>query len=431
MGSLSAGLSSATESQFGVTLGAGQSDNIRRTPTDPLDETIGSFGVDADVYSNTKHTYVNVLADLSYLDYINNTYDREVVGNADAQFTLRMVPGRFEWLFQDNFGQVRSDPFTPVTPDSRENINRFTTGPDATIGFSSQSRLRVFGRYTNVNYETSPVDNDRYGAGAAFIRELSPVSFLSLNLQGERVAYKDTSDSDYDSERAFVRYRLSGSRSDATVEVGYNQLKYADDVKDGGALFRLDYTRKLTAASTLVVDAGYEYTDASANFHSIATPTTPGGGTDSAAVIQGSNPYQNTHGGIAWHFVKQRTGFGVGVTYVQDEYQVNDTQDRRRAAANVNFTRRMTESLSASLSGDYSREDYFNTVNRFDELTGIARLTWQMARMLSAEVSYQYFDRTSETSVGGYRENRVWLQLRYGGARTPLQARDAQPAESW
>jgi hypothetical protein len=419
---------SATDTQFGVTLGVGETDNIRRTPTDPMDETIASVGVDASIFQDAKHLYVDVLADLSYLDYLNNTYEREVVGNLDAQLNLRMVPGRFEWLFQDNFGQVRSDPFTPVTPESRENINYFTTGPDATIAFGTQSRLRVLARYSNVNYETSLVDNDRYGAGAAFIREMSPVSFLSLNVQGERVAYRQVSDSDYDSQRAFVRYRLSGSRSEATVEVGYNQLQFEDDTKNGGALFRLDYTRKVSAASTISVNAVHEYTDSSANFRTLQSP---GSGTDSAAVVQGSNPYQHTDGGLAWRFAKQRTGFGVGVTYSKEDYQVNDAQDRERAAANINFTRRLTSSIAAYLAGDFSREEYVNTADRFDELVGTVRLTWQMARKLSTEISYQYFDRTSATSIGAYKENRAWLQLRYGTARIPLEARTTQPAESW
>jgi hypothetical protein len=421
----------ADDTQLGVTLGAGQSDNIARTATNPIDETIASVGVDAAYFRDSKHLFVDVLADLTYLDYLENTFDREVVGNADAKLNLRLVPGRFDWLIQDNFGQVRSDPFAPVTPDSQENINYFTTGPDVTANFGSQTRLRLLARYSNVSYEKSPVDNERYGAGIALIRELSPASFLSLNLHGDRVAYKLLSTNDYDSKQAFVRYRLTSSRSEATVEAGYNQLSYANDVEDGGALFRLDFTRKLTAASTLFANAGYEYSDSSANFASIDSPPSPGSGTDSAAVIQGSNPYQHSYGGLGWRFVKQRTGFGVGVTYLQDEYQNDAIQDRTRAAANINFMRRLTTGLTLTLVGDYSQEEFVNTSNVFDEFVGTARLSWQMARRLSADVSYQYFDRTSETGIGGYRENRMWLQLRYGTERTPLETRTTRTAESW
>jgi hypothetical protein len=84
-----------------------------------------------------------------------------------------------------------------------------------------------------------------------------------------------------------------------------------------------------------------------------------------------------------------------------------------------------------NLTGDYAQEDFVNTANVFDELFGTARLTWQMARRISADVSYQYFERTAETGVGGYRENRVWLQLRYGTPRTPIEARVTRPAEPW
>jgi hypothetical protein len=422
---------SAADTQLGVTVGAGQSDNIKRTATDPIDETIFSVGADAAYFRDSKHLYADVLADLSYLDYQNNTFDHEVVGNADAQFKVRLVPGRFDWLFQDHFGQVRSDPFAPVTPDSRENINYFTTGPDATIAFGSQTRLQILAHYSNVNYETSPVDNDRYSASAALIEELSPASFLSLNLRGERVAYKTVSTSDYDSKQAYLRYRLSGNRNDVTVEAGYNQLQFADDTKDGGALFRLDFTHKVSAASQVFANAGYQYTDPSANFASLGSPTTPGNGTDSAAVIQGANPYQNTYGGLGWRFAKQRTGFGVGVTYLEDDYQNNAAQDRKRWGANINFTRRLSPSFTLDLTGDYSQEKFTTPANIFDELSGTARLRWQMARRISADVSYQYFDRTSETGIGGYRENRAWLQLRYGTERTALEARATQSAEAW
>jgi hypothetical protein len=187
----------------------------------------------------------------------------------------------------------------------------------------------------------------------------------------------------------------------------------------------------VSAASAVFVNAGYEYTDASANFQSIQTPESPGSNTDSAAVIQGANPYQHTYGGLGWRFAKQRTGFGIGVTYLEDDYQNNAAQDRKRSAANINFTRRLSPSFTLDLSGDYSQEKFVNPSNVFDELYGTARLTWQMARRVSANVSYQYFDRTAETGVGGYRENRAWLQIRYGTERTPLQARATQPAEPW
>jgi hypothetical protein len=82
---------SAADTQLGVTLGAGRSDNIKRTATNPIDETIASLGVDAAYFQDSKRLYVNILGDLSYLDYLDDTYEREVVGNADAQLNLRQA----------------------------------------------------------------------------------------------------------------------------------------------------------------------------------------------------------------------------------------------------------------------------------------------------------------------------------------------------
>jgi hypothetical protein len=255
----------AATTTFGVDVGVGQTDNISRVAVDKTDETIVSAGLDFSVEQNSRRLYANAAAQLAYLDYLNNTYDHELVGNVGALANLRLIPDGFEWLFQDNFGQVASDPVAPVTPANRENINYFTTGPDVIVPIGSLNKFRLSGRFSQVLYQKSTTDNDRYSGSVAFLHELSPASVLSLNGTWERIKYDQFPDSDYDKQEAYGRYELNGMRTTLAIDFGYSTLDQTT-TSSGGYLVRIDLARKLTPSTTLTLTGGREFSDAADSF---------------------------------------------------------------------------------------------------------------------------------------------------------------------
>ncbi len=419
--------------EYAIDMGVGESDNIRRTPTNEQSETIGTVGFEFSLYKNTRRLFANVAGDLAYFEYFKNTYGGEFIGNLNGAVDLRLVPEHFSWAFQDNFGQVRSDPFAPVTPDNRENVNYFSTGPDFSFRFGEAARMQVSGRYSKVSYEVTPLDSDRYSGSFSLIHDISDRSSISGNVQTQKVALDNTSfGADYDTQQAYARYLLNGARTHASVDLGYTRLSQSGTT-DNGALVRMELARRTSASSTVTLRLGREFSDAGDAFRmqqGLGELTL-----DTQTVTQTSNPFISEYATLGWDWTRERTGLGFSVSYFDENYKQQDTQDVARTMGSVYVSRSFTSSVRLALTGTYTKDDYKNVPGDYREVGGSAILSWRIGRKLWLNVQYERYDRSSDLTGGDYKENRAWLRLRYG-AETALQApspflqRGDEPASS-
>src|SRR5262245_44123310 len=96
-------------------------------------KTDWSAGVSLDMYSQDvlgNHTYYDVLWGLD----------------------VQLVPKRFQWRFEDTFGQVLIDPQQPDTPLNREGLNVFATGPTIALPINDRTEFRAFAIERNTVY---------------------------------------------------------------------------------------------------------------------------------------------------------------------------------------------------------------------------------------------------------------------------------------
>ncbi|MEY4760426.1 MAG: hypothetical protein RLZZ200_282, partial [Pseudomonadota bacterium] len=234
----------AADVQLSTDIGVGTSDNILRTATDKRSETIEQVGLQFSVQNQTRRFDADVRGDLAFLNYDKNSFSSELVGNAGAAFKLDLVEDRLSWSLDDVFGQTRRDPFAVVTPLNRENVNYFSTGPNARIHLGSADRLLASARYGKVSYETSLYDTDRLSMQAGYQHDLSPVSQLGVNISHERVDPQDSGSlfQSYARQEAFARYTLGGSRTKASLDVGASRVDRSG-LADDGAVVRLELSR--------------------------------------------------------------------------------------------------------------------------------------------------------------------------------------------
>src|SRR4051812_13753372 len=294
---------------YETSVGAGYSDNILRNPDNEKSENIASAGLQFSFDKQSSKVQADAVADLAYLDYRDNTFDSQLIGNFAGTALLAFVPERFQWVVSDNFGQVLTDPFQPSTPENDENLNYFTTGPDVTFAFGSQTRLRLGGRYSLTSYETSPFDSDSVAAQLGLIHLLSSSTSISLNGRAQKVTYKEESlDADYGQDDAYVRYEAQGARTRLGLDVGYSRIdRDAANEADGGWLFRLDVSRRISSASLIMLTGGRESSSSGAEFASsqgvggISLNATPG--------RQVPQPFTSDYATLAWNYSRNRTGF--------------------------------------------------------------------------------------------------------------------------
>lgn len=405
---------SAAEFDYEANLGMGHSDNIRRAPTNEEDEDIASAGLRFSFDQRSRRLQADAVGDLAYAEYLGNTYDSEVLGNFTGNARFAFVPERIEWVVTDNFGQVLSDPFLPVTPDNRQNINYFTTGPDLTLLFGSQTRLRLGGRYSLTTYEDDPFDSDSVSGQLALIRQLSSASSVSLNARYQQVSYDETAlNSDYDQSDAFVRYDVTGARTHLAIDAGYSIMERdaAADSEDG-LLLRLDMARRLSSSSTATLQAGREFSNAGSAFSTsqnsgiIGQQPTPG--------IQTAQPFTNDFATLGYNFDRNRTGFSLSASWADRAYDDGGTLDQTLTTFGAQFSRELSQRTSLTLNGSYSLGEFEVPDSDYEDLNAGVSFGWRLSQRVTLTATYGYFDRSSDRPDGEYTENRYWLSIGYG-----------------
>lgn len=401
----------AADFQYGVAVGIGNSDNIRRVPTAEESETIATAGLDLRLLREGSRLDADVTLDLSYFDYQDGSYDSEVTGLANIDLNAAIVPGRFEWMLVDNFGQSQLDPFAVSTPENRENINYFTTGPDFTMRLGSVASATLFGRWSATNFEDSAFDDERLMGGLSVGRELSNRSEISVNVTTEAVEFDDPlAGSDFDRHSAFLRYDVDGARTRIGLEAGYTEIDGAT-TSNNSPLFGLDLERDLSERSTLSLSAGVRSSDSSA---ALRAGGDPGGGLPGQ--ISTGDPFETRHASLGWQFRAQRTEFSLSAGWLEDVYETLGFLDRTRHNFRASARRQLTPRMSLSADAAFDRSE-FDIAGQDDEETQVRlRLSWNAVGRLHVEIDAEHFSRDSTNALTEFDETRAFLRFAWRSA---------------
>lgn len=410
---LMTGTATAAEFEYGLSAGVGTSDNITRVPSGGDSETILSAGLDLSLEREGSLLNADVRLDLDYLDYQDSTWDSEVTGMAEADLRFAFLPNRFEWVVQDSFGQMEINPFATPTPDNRENVNYFTTGPNVLFRLGAAGSVTLFGRYSLVDYEDTGRDNDRRMGGLTFARELSARSSLALNASAERIEYDDPAfGSSYDRQTASLRYEISGARTRIAAEAGHTELH--DRLETSSSpLLTLEVERDLTRRSMLTLRAGIRSMDDASSLR--AGHALGGGVPPRPGQISTADPYETHYASLGWTFTAPRTGFAVSTTWEEDEQELLSALDRERFMIAARAHRQLTPRLRAQAVADFRRNDY-GTVGFDDDETHLGlQLAWSAGRQLSVEFELEHFMHDSSNPLNEFDETRAFVRLAWRG----------------
>jgi hypothetical protein len=413
----------AADVVYEASVGAGHSDNIRRTVNNETDEDIAAVGLRFSIDELRPRLEGRAVADLAYHEYLDDAFDSDFIGNFAGDARIALAPERLDWIIADNFGQVLADPFTPATPDNRENINYFTTGPVLSLPLGAKNRVRLGAQYSLISYEDSPFDSDAVSANLALVRALSASTALSLNARAQQVEYDEAGlNADYDQQDAFVRYEATGIRTELGVDVGYTQVDRdaASDSEDG-LLLRLDLSRRLSGASTATLSAGREFSNSGSAF---ATTQELGGiGSGATPGRQTGLPFTHEYVALGWNFSRNRTGFGFSVSRTDQSYEDDASSglDQTLSSVSGRFSRQLSTRTALAIDVGYGEGEFAQGTD-YDELNGSLSVSWRLSRSLSLTAMYDYYEyeTLAGPEAGKARENRFWLSLGFGNG-TPRQ----------
>ena len=408
---------------YEVTAGAGQSDNIRRTEDNEQSETIASAGLQFSLDQRSARVDADVVADVAYNDYLEDTFDSEFLGNVAADVKFGLVHDRLDWQLSDYFGQVLTDPFAPPTPETRENLNYLSTGPDLRLPVGSKSLVTAGAHYLKTNYEDSPFDWSGFAANAGLARQVSALSTLGVNLNYQTVDYDvEQLEADYKQSEAFATYGAEGARTNLKLDLGYTFLdRDVSDEREDGLLVRADVSRRIGTRSLLAFQAGQQFGNSANSFSS--QQTAGGIGLDAVPGRQTAEPFRDRYVSFDWTATGSRTRISVGGSWRDQKYDSQRTLDQTLAGLRTDVSRDLTPALMLDV-GVSGFQGSFETPGRdYDELSGHLGLQWRLSRYIVTNLSLDYFDRSSDAIGGDYSETRLWLTIgyRHGVPRTTMR----------
>lgn len=406
----SAAPAAGADFDYRLSLGAGFSDNVGRSAENEQDESIAVAGVRLALDQESRRVHAEVNADIDYLTYLGDTYDPELIGNVYADATFALVPEHIIWSLTDQLGQVTPDPFEPATPENRENINYFTTGPDFIVGLGTQMRLRVGLRYSLVDYEDDPFDSTSPGGQLGLERVISDRSSISLNATTREVEYDDVSlNADFGQTDVFLRYETEAARTNISIDAGYSQLdREALDDPESGPMLRMDIGRRISPSSILILSGGREFATAAGAF-----AIDQGAGIGAAPGRQSADPYTLDRATIEWQFSRRVTGWSATTAWSNNSYD-DSTLDETIVTLAGRFHRDLSAATSLDIAAAYSRTDRQPPSLDFDDMRVDIGLTWRLSRNLTMEATYDFSSRLRDAPTSEYKENRIMLTIGYG-----------------
>lgn len=404
-------IAAPAEVQMAVDVGVGRTDNIGRVPDGGRSQTMGSVGLQFSVIEQTRRLNADVIGDLSWLDYADSDYSGEVNGSAVGRVGFALIPGRLQWVAEDRFGQTRQDLFSAPSPENRENVNHFATGPDLRLSLGASTDLLLGGRYALVDYEHSDADMRRWSAHLAVSRELAGGASLSGNVSGEKIeARRDNPAPDFDRSAAYLRYAVTGRRTTLNLDAGANRVE-GGGIRGTGALLRMGLVRQL-GRSSLSLQVGQEYTDAGSSLGlDSGSLDLPDSGAGTAE--QSARPFTDRYVRAGWEITGRRTRIDLRAEWSDQDYEDAGSVDVQRASLGLGASRQLGPRTTLAARVRHELHDYDLAVVDNQETVYSLSASWDFARRLGLEVEGEHSVFDSDLT-GAARETRYWLRLRYG-----------------
>lgn len=358
----------ALAGQFGYTLYAGveHSDNINLSATDPVSQSvlIPGFGFDYVEQGATLQAHVTGAAE--YRDYLGGAYSDQKFGELAGLANWSVLPGRLDFVAQDHASVQPLSTLSSDAPGNQQQTNVLSLGPILHFNVGSALRGQAELRYINSRASRSTLfDSSRGEAALRLVRDVSPTSQLSLNLESQKVNFDDRGEIDYRRDQAFLRYVRKLAHLDVDVAAGWSRLRFETgrgSASDPMARVRIDWH----ASAHHAFGVGYtrEYSDAAQDLISMLAPvdydvrrTAPTSIQTGGAVI-GGGVYREQRFDGSYSYSGERLTISLSPWYRKLHYLEGVQPDQSGRGADAGLDYRLSHGLSLTAFANYERVDY-------------------------------------------------------------------------
>ncbi|HJS36378.1 MAG TPA: outer membrane beta-barrel protein [Pseudoxanthomonas sp.] len=406
----------AARVDYTVDLGMERNSNVTMVPADPIEQRYLRAGVGFSITENISALQLNLDGRAEYRDYEDDIFADTVDGTLSGRMNWVAIPQRLFFVVEDNLTVQPVDSLVPDGPGNRQQVNVFSAGPTVLFNWTSSLHGQAELRYVHSDAEvTDEFNSQRLAAAVRTIKELSPTSRVSLNLQAQRVDFDDDIVArDYNRYDIYGRYVRTLANFELGADLGYSRIDYRQGESRSEPLLRADAQWNLSPHSQLIAAVSSQFsdtaTDALTGIQSEAT--VPENVLTGDAVVNAS-PYEVRSIDLGYQYTGTRLTFSL-TPYVQKrDYVDSDTFDQKTRGARFDLQWLIRRSLTLGSYATWERLDY-TQLNREDETSRVgASLEYQWAPRWSARLHAERYKRDS-TDVGqSVSQNLIYLSIAY------------------
>jgi hypothetical protein len=411
MTGLYAASSNAADVNAVFSLGAAYTDNIDRLDSGGRDETIAQGGMSLAIAETSRRIDADVRSSLTYYDYIDDTYESDLVGAVDALIDLNVVEGRVQWLTQETFGRTLFDPFQPARPENLENLNYLTTGPTIVLFQGVRNDSGVDLRYSWVNYETRPFDNETANARFWIGRDIRRDHRLSINFELAETEFDNGGlTPDYERRSAFLRYEVDSGRNQLEIDVGVTEQEILSQTDDG-VMFAVAWTRQISASSQFFLNLTRQFADQANVFRYRQDISRD---IDSIGdLTENGSPFLLNSIDVGYSATGERTIFSISAGASDQEFETQGRLDREDLRIDLFARRNLTRRLFTSIDLRFHKRELPNIARDDETRSASLSVGFQLSAAFDLTFRYTRISQDSTTVTNKYEENRGDLTLNY------------------
>jgi len=407
----------ATDVKYDAGVALLHSDNIGLSESNPQDDTVIAPFLRFEADHESSSLRLKARGRAEYLHYSGNSYDDELRGELSAQLNWAIAPERVELVVSDWLIRAPIDVFTNFVPTNQQEVNVFQAGPSFFARFSESTRGQLDLRYVNTQAEeTKDFDGHRYKGAARLLRDFSPTTTGSVNVDATRVQFdRNSGSTDFTRYGAYASLTRRLASVDLQADLGIARVHRDghDDASAPTVRIRIDW--RAAPRSVLSASADYELGDA-AQYAAVdladgMRPLLDGLG--NADIAAGPSLFRNRQFGLHYRYAGERLSVNVNPRHQVFRYLEDTAQDQVLTGAVLAVDYQLRQNLSLTLGAERVNRR-FERIGRHDHDTRfVLSLLDQFARNWAWRIDVEHNRRDSSTSGLSHDVNAVSFTIAY------------------
>jgi len=399
-----------------------RNDNLLLTPYNTFGTTIFRPGLGWLLSEQTSSWQAALAGRGEYLQYQDSRFDSGARGALSGVVNWTALPDRLDFTLENDLSLQPVNTLLPDTPANRQQINVLSVGPSLRfdVGRSMQGIAEL--RYINSRAEiTEQFNSDRASGALRLVRDLSPTSTLSGNLQAQSVYYDSDNAGrlllrDHDRTDAYLRYTKTLASLDLSLDAGGSRIafKNAGDERSG-ELLRAQGTWRSGDRHQVTARASRQFSDTATDALTHINPSIaqPPGSISVGTSVVNASLYEERGMRLRYAYTGPRGTVVLAPYYNRLRYLDNDQLDQNARGARGELRWQARPRLTLGTQAAITKISYLER-DRVDELREYSvHADYDWTRQVSSRLALTRRQRDLSIFDEDANQNLILLSLSY------------------